>query len=169
MDYVAHALDAGTVGRLIACLREMDRTQQRTDEYGEREIAWYYTRDEVEDILGVPRGTLNVPVSEVDDESGAAASDLAPLTFRPTWVVAPGEILAEWMHENGQHPVVFAVQTDLGLGVVEQLLRGRHSLTTDIAERLASATGISVAFWLGAEANYRKALNDSAEPSTNDQ
>lgn len=45
--------------KLISCLRDMDDTQRRTDEDGEREIAWYYCRDHIEDILDIPRGSLN--------------------------------------------------------------------------------------------------------------
>ena len=44
---------------LIEALIEMDRIQNETDEDGEREIAWYYWRDDIEDILQIPRGTLN--------------------------------------------------------------------------------------------------------------
>ena len=43
---------------LINALREMDAQQQETDAGGEAEIAWYYWRETIEDILGVARGTL---------------------------------------------------------------------------------------------------------------
>jgi hypothetical protein len=50
---------------LINALREMDAQQQETDEGGGREIAWYYWRETIEDILEVPRGTLGSGVNEL--------------------------------------------------------------------------------------------------------
>jgi hypothetical protein len=47
------------IARLVELLQDMDRTQQETDEDGGREVAWYYYRDQVEDALGVERGTLD--------------------------------------------------------------------------------------------------------------
>jgi hypothetical protein len=47
------------IGRLVELLQDMDRTQQETDEGGGREVAWYYYRDQIEDALGVERGTLD--------------------------------------------------------------------------------------------------------------
>lgn len=44
---------------LVEALREMDRLQQYTDSYGGREIAWYYARDDIEDILRIPRNSLD--------------------------------------------------------------------------------------------------------------
>lgn len=47
------------VAHLVSLLQEMDRTQRETDQAGQREIAWYYFRDRVEDALGLARGTLD--------------------------------------------------------------------------------------------------------------
>lgn len=45
--------------QLIVLLYDMDRQQQSTDDAGQREIAWYYYRDEIEDVMGLPRGALD--------------------------------------------------------------------------------------------------------------
>jgi hypothetical protein len=45
--------------RLTELLRELDSTQRRTDEEGGAEIAWYYYRDKIEDVMGFPRGFLD--------------------------------------------------------------------------------------------------------------
>lgn len=47
------------IARLVEVLQDMDRTQQQTDEDGGREVAWYYYRDQIEDALGITRGTLD--------------------------------------------------------------------------------------------------------------
>jgi len=45
--------------RLITLLRRMNAEQVETDESGGREVAWYRFRDEIENALGVPAGTLD--------------------------------------------------------------------------------------------------------------
>lgn len=47
------------IARLVELLRDMDCTQQQTDEDGGREVAWYYYRDQIEDALGLERGGLD--------------------------------------------------------------------------------------------------------------
>lgn len=47
------------ITRLTEVLREMDSTQQEADENGDREVAWYYYRDQVEDAMGLDRGALD--------------------------------------------------------------------------------------------------------------
>lgn len=44
---------------LISLLRALDETQRETDEEGGAEVAWYYFRDKVEDVLGLDRGALD--------------------------------------------------------------------------------------------------------------
>lgn len=43
---------------LVKTLRELDHQQQRTDWIGDREVAWYYWRNEVELALGYAPGSL---------------------------------------------------------------------------------------------------------------
>jgi hypothetical protein len=45
--------------RLVNLLSQMDLEQQQVDESGGREVVWYYFRDQVEDVLGLTRGTLD--------------------------------------------------------------------------------------------------------------
>lgn len=52
------------VRTLIILLRDMDRQQTETVERGEREIAWYYFRDEIEDLLGLARGSLDTSTEQ---------------------------------------------------------------------------------------------------------
>jgi hypothetical protein len=47
------------IADLTILLYWMDATQQKTDDAGEREIAWYYFRDQIEDAMGLQRGDLD--------------------------------------------------------------------------------------------------------------
>ena len=44
---------------LVQLLLEMDRQQHETDDIGGSEIAWYYYRQDVEQVLGLPPGALD--------------------------------------------------------------------------------------------------------------
>lgn len=55
-----HALDAGQVLALVKELRRMDHQQQTTDEFGGAELAWYYWRGDIERLLGLDPGALNM-------------------------------------------------------------------------------------------------------------
>jgi hypothetical protein len=50
--------------KVVSLLRDMDRQQTETDEEGGREVAWYYSRNDVEDALGLERGTLRADTEE---------------------------------------------------------------------------------------------------------
>jgi len=44
---------------LIKKLRELDRDTTKGAFMGDAECVWYYMRDDIEGVLGVPRGTLD--------------------------------------------------------------------------------------------------------------
>lgn len=56
------------IPQLIEHLRALDKQQYETDEMDGAEIAWYYYRDGIEDILGLQRGTLDT--APPDTENG---------------------------------------------------------------------------------------------------
>lgn len=47
------------INQLTILLYSMDRQQRDTCDAGQSEIAWYYYRDEIEDVMGLPRGSLD--------------------------------------------------------------------------------------------------------------
>lgn len=47
------------INQLTVLLYSMDKQQRITDDAGQREIAWYHYRDQIEDVMGLKRGTLN--------------------------------------------------------------------------------------------------------------
>lgn len=54
---------------LTTALRDMDRQQQLTDHDGGREIAWYYWREQIETILGLPPGALDSQAPDTPQET----------------------------------------------------------------------------------------------------
>lgn len=51
-------LTAEQVLALVKELRRMDHQQRTTDEFGEREVAWYYWVGDIERLLGLDPGAL---------------------------------------------------------------------------------------------------------------
>jgi plasmid maintenance system antidote protein VapI len=87
--------------------------------------------------------------------------------FKPDWVIAPSETLAEWMHENGMSVRALAAGArafgpkSVTRERAEQLIGDvldRKPLTADHAACLARGTGVSMEFWLNYEHNYRAGL-----------
>lgn len=145
-------LSPSRTAELVEALREMDRIQQDTDEYGGREIAWYYTRERVEKILGLAPGALDNPPTADDGAGKTEATPSGP--WRPTWATHPGETLREWMDEAGMGEVELAELTGIHDDDLSHLLRGTASVTEDMAGRLQRRTGVSAAFWLNMQALY---------------
>lgn len=71
MDTAARLL----VERLVPVLRMMDAAQRATDEAGQREIAWYCFRGEVEHVLGLAPGALDTSGPLTGAVPGAAEED----------------------------------------------------------------------------------------------
>jgi plasmid maintenance system antidote protein VapI len=96
-------------------------------------------------LLGSPGG----------DASGTTGG-LVP--FDPDWVVAPGEMLAEWARDSELTAHQAAQRVDLHIENYMALLVGELALTNDVAGRLAVGTGISARMWLNMERIFRAGL-----------
>lgn len=72
-EQFVQAVMAEQNAKLVELLRDMDATQAETEWRGEREIAWYYQRDAIEDALGLERGALDTgeyqPEDDAEDEA----------------------------------------------------------------------------------------------------
>lgn len=147
-------LTAEQSARLVQALRSMDRLQQYTDEQGGTEVAWYHVRDEIEDILGVPRGTLSDPPAPQWTPDGPGEQG----PWRPNWAVAPGETLQEWMNENNMGQDELSELTGIHPDDLSHVLRGSAAISEDIAGRLERRTGIRAQFWLNLQRGYEEAL-----------
>lgn len=76
--------------------------------------------------------------------------------FVPDWASAPGDTILDLMQERDWAQQQLADRLGYSLKHVNQLIKGKVSLTEDAAIRLTNALGASVGFWLVREAQYRE-------------
>jgi len=79
-------------------------------------------------------------------------------TFRPDWISAPGDTIADILEERDLAPDDLARTIGRSLEETGALLQGRLPLTTDIASRLETAFGVPRSFWMARESMYRREL-----------
>ena len=82
------------------------------------------------------------------------AGDGAPLV--PDWVSPPGDTILDLLEERDWTQQQLADRLGFSLKHVNQLIKGKVSLTEDAAIRLRNVLGASVGFWLTREAQYRE-------------
>jgi antitoxin HigA-1 len=90
-------------------------------------------------------------------QKGSAAK--APLVRRrlPTEIppVHPGEmLLEEFLKPLGISQSAFAVRLGVSFPRLNEIIRGKRSVTPDTALRLAQVTGMSADFWLGLQTDW---------------
>lgn len=78
--------------------------------------------------------------------------------FDPDWIISPGEILRDWLDENGLTPKPAATACGLTYDEFSEVLTGDHRIDDYIAEHLAHGTGIPARLWLNLERAYRNGL-----------
>lgn len=83
----------------------------------------------------------------------------APLVRRrlPTEIppVHPGEmLLEEFLKPLGISQSAFAVRLGVSFPRLNEIIRGKRSVTPDTALRLAQVTGMSADFWLGLQTDW---------------
>ena len=88
-----------------------------------------------------------------------SATTARPLVRRrlPTHVppVHPGEmLLEEFLKPLGISQSAFAVRLGVSFPRLNEIIRGKRSVTPDTALRLAQVTGMSADFWLGLQTDW---------------
>jgi HTH-type transcriptional regulator/antitoxin HigA len=78
--------------------------------------------------------------------------------FRPDWVSAPGETIADLLEEKGWSQTELAKRMGFTRKHINELVAGKTALSADAALKLEATIGGSAAFWLAREAQYREAL-----------
>ena len=76
--------------------------------------------------------------------------------FAPDWVSPPGETILDLIEERGWTQQALAERLGFSLKHVNQLIKGKVSLSENAAVRLGRVLGASVGFWLTREAQYRE-------------
>ncbi|MFN7898261.1 MAG: HigA family addiction module antitoxin [Synechococcaceae cyanobacterium] len=82
----------------------------------------------------------------------------ATATFNADWASPPGELIEEVLEEQGWTRAELAQRLDFSAKHVNELLKGRATITADTAERLERVLGHDAGFWLRLEANYQQDL-----------
>jgi HTH-type transcriptional regulator/antitoxin HigA len=90
------------------------------------------------------------------------------ITFQPNWSSPPGDTVADLLEERKLSLREFSKQIGLTVDYISDLLHGNAPITIDIALRLEQALGVSAAFWMKREFQYREDVNYllQEEPST---
>jgi plasmid maintenance system antidote protein VapI len=78
--------------------------------------------------------------------------------FLPEWVSPPGVTICDMLEERGQSIAEFASAMGDTVDQVYDLLLGSMQITNDIANVLAKVLGVSAAFWLSRESQFRQGL-----------
>jgi plasmid maintenance system antidote protein VapI len=79
-------------------------------------------------------------------------------TFRPDWVSAPGQTIADLLEERHLSANDLATTIGLSRGDTTALIEGRLLLTDAIASRLEAAFGVPTRFWIARESTFRSEL-----------
>ena len=78
--------------------------------------------------------------------------------FQPEWVSPPGDTIADLLEERGWTQADLAQRTGYSKKFVNQLVKGRVSLSGEAAFRLENVFGAPARFWMNREAQYREGL-----------
>lgn len=83
--------------------------------------------------------------------------------FRPSYAIAPGEVLEEHREATGLTQLELAQRLGFSTKHVNRLLGGFEPVTPETALKLESIFGLGASVWLGLEARYREFLARKAE------
>ena len=84
-----------------------------------------------------------IDFSDVDDPDG-----------KPLGPVHPGEILADWMAEEGLSANALAKALHVPHNRITAILAGKRAISMETALRLARYFGTSADLWIGLQADY---------------
>ena len=76
--------------------------------------------------------------------------------FRPNWTSAPGDTIADVLHERGIPSDQFAELMECSIDDVRNLLLGRSTITISMARRLSQVLGASLEFWMSRDFHFRE-------------
>jgi HTH-type transcriptional regulator/antitoxin HigA len=82
----------------------------------------------------------------------------ATAPFNADWASAPGNLIEEVLEEYGWTRAELAQRLDFSAKHVNEMLKGRASITADTAERLERVLGHDAGFWLRLETNHQQDL-----------
>ena len=78
--------------------------------------------------------------------------------IQPDWISSPGDTISDLMEERDWNQVELAKRLGFSTKHLNQLIKGKASLSEDTALRLERVLGSTARFWLNREAIYRERL-----------
>ena len=79
-------------------------------------------------------------------------------------VSSPGDTIVDILEERGWSQSEFAERTGYTAKHVNLLIRGKASISEDVALRLEKVLGGTARFWLARDEGYRKAISGKEGP-----
>jgi len=76
--------------------------------------------------------------------------------FTPDWVSTPGDTILDLMEERDWNQVELANRLGFSTKHLNQLIKGKVTLTYDTAQKLERVLGSTVSFWMNRESKYRQ-------------
>lgn len=76
----------------------------------------------------------------------------------PNFVIPPGETLLETIEEKGIKQSELAKRTGRPLKTINEIIKGKSSITYETALQFEKVLGIPASFWMNLENNYKQAL-----------
>ncbi|MEK6225542.1 MAG: HigA family addiction module antitoxin [Chloroflexota bacterium] len=78
--------------------------------------------------------------------------------WQPEWSVPPGEILAEALEERAMSQAELARRLDRPIKTVNEIIRGKASITADTAVQLEQVLDVPARFWLNLQRDHSEAI-----------
>jgi len=76
--------------------------------------------------------------------------------FTPDWVSTPGDTILDLMEERDWNQIELANRLGFSTKHLNQLIKGKVTLTYDTAQKLERVLGSTVSFWMKRESKYRQ-------------
>lgn len=76
--------------------------------------------------------------------------------FAPDWVSPPGDTILDLMEERDWNQIELANRLGYSTKHLNQLIKGKVTLTYDTAQKLERVLGSSISFWMNRESKYRQ-------------
>jgi addiction module HigA family antidote len=78
--------------------------------------------------------------------------------FKPNYAVPPGETLKETLESLGMTQAELAQRTGRPKKTINEIIKGKATITPDTAIQLERALGVPASFWNNLERNYQETL-----------
>src|SRR5712691_4512677 len=90
-------------------------------------------------------------------------SEMTRNQYAPDSVSPPGETLEEVLDSRGMSQAELAERTGRPRKTINEIIRGKASITAETALQFERVLDIPAAFWIAREQNYREALARTRE------